>query len=109
MGGFYDAPLTEYIHFKGHAGYTVYTPESGVGGITTGDFTGGYAQLDVTHRVNQYVTYTLSGGRALSIAFFGGTVDRTFAHWQANWRILQKMALGTSFSYEHGTPENPSA
>ncbi len=104
-GGFYDTPVTDFIHFTGHAGYTVYTPESGVGTTVSGDFTGVYAQLDLTHRVNQYMSYTLSGGRTISVAFFGGTVDRYFAHWQANWQILRKMTLGTTFSYEHGTQE----
>jgi hypothetical protein len=102
VGGFYDAPLSEYIHITGHAGYTVYSPESS-GGTTTSEFTGMYGQLDVKHRVNQYVAYTLSGGRTLNVAYYGGTVDRYFMHWEANWQILQKVALGTSFSYEHGT------
>ena len=33
VGGFYDAPLSEYIHITGHAGYTVYSPEGS--GTTT--------------------------------------------------------------------------
>jgi len=102
VGGFYDAPLSEYIHITGHAGYTVYSPESS-GGTTSSEFTGMYGQLDVTHRINQYVAYTLSGGRTLNVAYYGGTIDRYFMHWLANWQILQKVALGSSFIYEHGT------
>jgi outer membrane protein assembly factor BamA len=70
---------------------------------TSGDFSGMYAQLDIRHRVNQYVEYSLSGGRTTSVAFYGGTIDRYFARWQANWRILRKVTLSTSFSYEHGS------
>ena len=103
VGGFYDAPLTEYIHITGHAGYSVYSPESSGAATTSGDFSGMYGELDITHRVNQYVAYTLSGGRTINVAYYGGTIDRYFAHWQANWQILQKMSLGTSFSYEHGS------
>jgi hypothetical protein len=102
VGGFYDAPLSEYIHITAHAGYTVYSPEAS-GGTTSGDFAGMYGQLDITHRVNQFVAYTLSGGRTLNVAYYGGTIDRYFMHWQANWQILQKVTLGTSFIYEHGT------
>jgi hypothetical protein len=102
VGGFYDTPVSEYIHFTAHAGYTVYSPDSG--GTTAGsDFTGMYGQLDITHRVNQYVAYTLSGGRTLSVAYAGGTIDRYYVHWQANWLIVRKVTLGTSFSYEHGS------
>jgi hypothetical protein len=103
VGGFYDTPVSEHIHFTAHAGYTVYSPDSGAGTIGSADFTGMYGQLDITHRLNQYVAYTLSGGRTISVAYAGGTIDRYFAHWQANWQILQKMTLGTLFSYEHGT------
>ena len=81
----------------------MYSPESSGAATTSGDFIGMYGQLDITHRVNQYVAYTLSGGRTINVAYYGGTIDRYFAHWQANWQILQKMSLGTSFSYEHGT------
>jgi len=103
VGGFYDAPVTEYIHFTGHAGYTVYSPDANGALTTVSDFTGIYAQLDIRHRVNQYVEYSLSGGRNISVAFAGGTIDRYFADWQASWKILRKVSLGTSFHYEHGS------
>jgi hypothetical protein len=103
VGGFYDAPLSEYIHIAAHAGYSVYSPETGGAVVTSSDFSGIYAQLDIRHRVNQYLEYSLSGGRTISVAFNGGTIDRYFAHWQAGWVILRKVTLGTSFSYEHGS------
>ncbi len=103
VGGFYDAPFSEYIHLTAHAGYSVYSPEGGGGTMAGGDFSGIYAQLDVTHRINQYMSYTLSGGRTVSVVFSGGTIDRYYANWQANWAILRKVTLGTSFSYEEGS------
>jgi len=103
VGGFYDAPLTEYIHCAAHAGYTVYSPEASGDMNAPASFTGMYGQLDLTHRVNQYVTQTLSGGRTISVAYAGGTIDRYFVHWQADWQVLRKISLGTSFSYEHGS------
>lgn len=102
-GGFYDTPLSEYIHFTAHAGYTVYSPRSSGATISGGDFSGIYAQVDVRHRVNQFMEYSLSGGRNLNIAFFGGTVDRYFARWQANWQVVRKVTLATSMTYEHGS------
>ena len=67
------------------------------------DFNGMYAQLDLTHRVNEYVSYTLSGGRMITLAYAGGTLDEYFARLGANWNILHQVTLGTSFSYENGT------
>jgi hypothetical protein len=105
VGGFYDTPVSDYIHFTAHAGYTVYSPESGQTTTTTAgsEFNGMYAQLDIKHRVNEYVDYTLSAGRSIDIAFWGGTVDQYLVNWQANWRILRQVTLGTSFNYIHGT------
>ena len=102
VGAFYDTPVSQYIHFTGHAGYSVYSPEAnGTTGVS--EFTGMYGQVDITHRLNQYVSYSLSGGRTISLAYAGGTIDRYFARWQANWQIVRKVTLGTSFSFENGT------
>ena len=103
VGGFYDTPLSEYIHFTAHAGYTVYSPQSSGTATPSGDFSGMYGQIEIRHRVNQYMDYSLSGGRSLSVAFYGGTIDRYFARWQANWRIVRKLTLATLFTYERGT------
>jgi hypothetical protein len=102
IGGFYDTPVSEYIHLTAHAGYTLYTPQSS--GVLTGstNFGGVYAQIDVTHRLNQYMTYSLSGGRTLTTTFAGGAIERYFARWGASWQIVRKVSLGTTFSYEYG-------
>ena len=103
VGGFYDAPVSEYIHFAAHAGYTVYSPQSSGTATPGGDFSGMYGQIDIRHRVNRYMEYFLSGGRNLSVAFYGGTIDRYSARWQANWQMVRKLTLATSFTYEHGS------
>ena len=102
-GVFYEGQLSEYMSLHGSVGYTVYTPDQT--GLTNapGDFTGLYANLGITHRVNQYVDYTLNGGRTINFAFYGGTIDLYYARLQVNWRILRKISLGTSFDFEHGT------
>jgi len=103
VGGFYDTPVSDYIHLTLHAGYTAYSPDS-TGATTVGsDFNGMYGQIDIAHRLNQYVTYSLGGGRAISLGYAGGSVDQYSAHWQANWQIVRKVTLGTSFTYYHGT------
>jgi uncharacterized protein (PEP-CTERM system associated) len=45
----------------------------------------------------------LSGGRSLNFALYGGTIDLYYARLNANWNILQKVSLGTSFDFEHGS------
>jgi hypothetical protein len=58
--------------------------------------------MALTHRLNQYVDYTLSGGRTVNFAFYGGTIDLYYARLQANWQLLRKFSLSTGFDYEHG-------
>lgn len=103
-GCFYDTPVSEYIHFTIHGGYTMYTPQSsGTTTSSSSSFGGMYAQIDITHRLNQYISYSLSGGRNLTTAFAGGAIDRYFVHWGASWQVVRKVSLGTTFSYENGT------
>ena len=88
---------------QGDAGYTMYSPDSSGAIGNASNFSGMYAQFALTHRVNQYVDYSLSGGRSITFALFGGTIDLYSASWQANWRVLREISLATSFNYNHGS------
>jgi hypothetical protein len=101
-GGFFESQVSEYIHVRVSAGYTDYAPEGGSATNGVSDFTGFYGQLEIQHRVNQFVDYTLSAGRSISFAFYGGSVDLIYARLMANWNILQKIGLNTTLQYEHG-------
>lgn len=102
VGAFCDAQPGEYLHVRANAGYTRYLPEFKSSAAGAGDFSGIYAQLELQHRLNQYVDYTLTAGRSLNFAFFGGTVDLYFARWDARWKIFRKTSVSTSFDFEHG-------
>ncbi len=101
-GGFCDAQPGEYFHVRVTAGYTSYQPEYKNPAATGGNFSGIYSQLEIRHRLNQFVDYTLAAGRSLNYAFFGGTVDLTSVRWEAQWKIFRKTSVTTSFDFEHG-------
>jgi hypothetical protein len=103
LGSFFTGQLSQYMKVGAHLGYTQYLP--GNGGTTgSGTSVGAvYGEADITHRLNQYVNYTLSGGRNVTTGFYGGTVDLYFVRWQANWKLIRNVDVGTSFTYEHGT------
>lgn len=103
VGGFYETQISEYISFSGHAGYNVYTPQSSGAMVDQGEFSSPYATLSLRHRVNQYVDYSLSGGRTIPTSLSGGAVDMYTVNWSANWRVIRKTSLSTSFSYYHGS------
>ncbi len=102
-GIFFDTQVSDYIHFRGSLGYTDYAPEDARTTNSFSDFTGVYALMEIQHRVNEYVDYTLTGGRNISFAFYGGSVDLIYARLAANWKIMRKISLGTGLDYEHGT------
>jgi hypothetical protein len=102
IGAFCEAQPGEYFHVRANAGYTSYQPEFNHPATTLGNFSGIYAQLDLTHRLNKYVDYTLTAGRSLNYAFFGGTVDLYYARWNARWKIFQKTSVATAFDFEYG-------
>src|ERR1035438_8959506 len=85
VGGFYDTPVSEYIHFTAHAGYTVYSPEAGGAATASSEFSGMYADIDIRHRVNQYMEYTLSGGRNLNIAYYRSEERRVGKECRSRW------------------------
>jgi hypothetical protein len=102
-GAFTEAQVSQYIRARASAGYTVYSPEGGNGPGNSTDFSGLYAQVDVAHRLNQFVDYTMTGGRNINFTFYGGSVDMYYARLQANWNVLQKVSLSTFFEYDHGS------
>jgi hypothetical protein len=103
VGGFYEAQLSEYMHLTAHVGYSVFSPESSQRTTFSTEFSGMYAQLDLSHRLNEYLSYTLSGGRMLNLYYYEGTAEEYFARLSAGWKILRKITLTTSLGYQHDT------
>jgi len=102
VGPFFEAQASEYIQVSVNAGYTGFVPES-EGNINSSDLSGGYGQASITHRLNQYVSYSLAGGRILSLSLYGSASDMYFASLGASWNLIHKVSLATSFLYYHGT------
>lgn len=103
IGAFYEAQVSEYISGRVSAGYSVFTPDSDLGSNVRRDFSGVYAQASVNHRLNKHVDYSLSGGRLLNFAYYGGQLDQYFVNFDARWRFVRKTFIATSFNYQHGT------
>jgi hypothetical protein len=101
-GLFYRAPISEYIDFKGSAGYTVYTVGAGGSLQTPLESSGLYGQLALTHNLSRFVDYSLSAARSLTYAYSGGAVELSTVAFGQNWKILRNITIGTSFAYEHG-------
>ncbi len=103
LGPYFEARVTEHIRVRADTGYTVYSPKVAGSRPPIADFTGAYGQLSVSHKLNEYVEYALSGGRTVNFAFFGGTIDLSTAQLQANWKLVKGFTLSTYFQYDHGS------
>jgi hypothetical protein len=103
VGAFYEAQASSHLHVRTSAGYSVYAPDSGGASGSTGQFSGLYADLGITHKVNRLLNYTLSGGRTINFAYYGGTIDLYFARMSADWHLLRKTSIATMFEYDHGS------
>jgi hypothetical protein len=107
IGPFVDVELTEYLTCRAGVGYSAYSPLGDNGGAPVSDDYGLYAHIDLAHQLNRFVDYTLTGGRNMSFALYGGTVDLSYARLRANWHLVRKYAIATSLSYEHGNVVAP--
>jgi hypothetical protein len=103
VGAFYEAQTSPYLHVRGSAGYSVYTPDSGGAGGSTGQFSGMYADIGITHKVNRLLNYAVNGGRSINFAYYGGTIDLYFARMSADWHLLRKTSIASTFEYDHGS------
>ena len=101
-GAFLEAQLSEHIHLRANGGYSIYAPADSATQPPPTKFTGAYGQLTFSHKINQFLDYSLSGGRTVNFAFFGGTVDLATALLQLNWNLVHNVSLGTFFQYDHG-------
>jgi hypothetical protein len=102
-GLFLSSPISDYLSGRVSAGYTMYYPESGSGFVEDEQFSGIYADLMLTHRVNQYVTFTINGGRTVQLGFYSGTVEMYYARWNAEWKLIEGLGFSTTFTCENGT------
>jgi hypothetical protein len=103
VGPFVDVQLSDYLRFSAGGGYSAYVPQNNHGALTIEDDYGFYAHVTLTHELNQFVDYTVSGGKNIAFALYGGTVDLTDARLKMNLHLIRKYAMALWLAYEHGT------
>jgi len=106
-GLFCKAQISQYISGRLDVGYTVYTP-SATGGFTNLSSSASfYFQFSVSHRINQFINYSLSAGRITQSTLFGQPYDFYFARLQPNWNFFRQYQLSTPLWWQKGTQLAP--
>jgi hypothetical protein len=102
-GPYFKRVLTEYMTFSVDAGYVLNSPNANGSLPTAQEFGGYFVTVALTDRLNRFVQVNLNGGRNLSSTLFAGPTDTYSANLSANWNIIRKLTLVTSFAYQLGT------
>lgn len=104
IGPFTRYILSDHMNLRLNAGYVIYSPDdtSALVGLENSDAL--YVQLALTHRLNQYISYVLSGQQGFDISFYSGTYKSYSAALAVNWHVLRNIALSTSMQFTHSEP-----
>jgi hypothetical protein len=101
-GTFATAQVSDYISTRLDAGYTVYMPDA-TPGYLAGDQSGFYFQFLVSHRVNKYVSYSLSANRSTDYSAYGQPQSYYAVRLEPGWNIFEKFSLSTPVWWQEGS------
>lgn len=101
-GGFMDMQLSEYIRMHANAGVQIGLFDSGGINGDTNDLTGFYGDISLDHRLNHFISHTLSFGRNSTLSLNSNFVTIDFIRHMANFSILKDITLSTELFLEHG-------
>ncbi len=102
VGPFYQAQITEYISGKVSGGFVKYSFTRNGTAADLDDVSGFYADVSLSHRLNQYFTQTLSGGRQFQPGITANLLDLYSVRYLANWNVSENVTLFTPLFYEQG-------
>jgi hypothetical protein len=102
-GVYADFHPGQYFQVKPRFGYTKYFFQHTSQSIQTADVNGWYADLLITHQMNDVVSYSLDAGHELNLGIQSDVTEDWYVRPGINWNIIKDLSLGTSFSYQHGT------
>jgi len=107
FGPFLETQITPYIHVSLEGGYQSGSFSTGGLNEDTSGLSTVYARLQITHRVNRYITETLDTGRDAMLGYTTNTTELTYVRYGALWRVNSKATLALEAFYEHGL-DSPS-
>jgi hypothetical protein len=101
-GAFVEAVLSEYVTTSLHGGYVHYDFDPVGVPFEDPDVSTWYGRFDWRHRVNPWLSYSISAGREVRLGIYSEYEELWFARWMAEWSILQRTRLRTGLTFEDG-------
>lgn len=102
-GLFGNSQITDYLSVQLRGGYTDYIPDNSVPGNSANSDAGFYFSASINHRVNQWLNYTLSGGRSTDLSSFGQVQTRSYVSVSPAYNLFNHYQISTPFTYQSGT------
>ena len=103
-GAFGRVQISEYMSAQLDAGYTESLPESSTATVpNAGGSSSYYFDFSLTHRINQYIHYTLSASHSTDFQYYGQPYTYYSVQWQPSWNIFRQYSVSTPFAWQHGT------
>jgi hypothetical protein len=102
-GGFGQWQISDYMSAQLHAGYTELLPQNAGTNLNTGPSGEFYFDGSLSHRVNEWLNYTLSAYRSQDLQLYGQPYTTAGVRWSGTWNLLKNYSLGTSLWWSHGT------
>lgn len=95
--------FSDYVSVQLHGGYTDYMPGGRITGQSAGDDAGFYFSASITHRVNQWLSYTISAGRSTDLSSAGQVQTRTYVQFNPTYHLFHNYYISTPIAYQLGT------
>jgi len=101
VGPFVSSKLNEDLSIRAEAGgqFTNYD-KGGLNGDTS-NLAAFYGNLGVTHRINEVLTETLTGGREFLPGISSNNTQRIYADYTFNWQATSYLSVGTNLWWEN--------
>jgi len=101
-GMYLDWQPGNLLEVRSRGGYTYYNFSQTSRVIQAMNQNAWYLNLDVTHHLNDALSYSLSAGHELRLGIEADTVDAWFVRPHVDWAFIKYWTLVASFSYENG-------
>ncbi len=94
LGPFVEAILSGRTRLRLSGGYQGMAFESGGTNADRTDYSGAYANLTLSHQVNQYISHSLNFGHEARLGLSVNFAEYTYARYILAWRLNSRLNLG---------------
>jgi hypothetical protein len=102
LGAYADYKPDEYFELQPRAGYVIYQFDQNSRSLQTGDLNSWYADLKITHKVTDAISYALDAGHRVSLGVQSDATAAWFVTPSVTWDLRRNWSVHGSVSYENG-------